>query len=312
MEFASKFAYDYGYQGSDNESFSSGSDVDNSKANSSPKVKKEKRKTKIRIRKADSNIIAVKFNQLVMPNEMFAGEPIKCKNCQAIMTKLSKKSVNDKIWTCEFCATKNVLSNVTNDQEIPDHDDVTFLLEPAPPVKESTKGDQKAPNKDNLDSNYLMYCVDISGSMDTCIETRTEPVESSPMSRLTGVKTACLESLKSLKEDAPNKRVALVTFSEEVKFFGDCSKLGRHGSALLDTGNRRQSDRPRLVALTRTTGRPKSNIAKLQKFFTSFSFKQKYSQKSSNSPNETEHDEENEASQAQQISNDILTNREKM
>ena len=43
------------------------------------------------------------------------------------------------------------------------------------------------------------------------------------MTRLDGVKLACLENLERLKVEEPNKRVSLVTFSQDVKFYGDCS-----------------------------------------------------------------------------------------
>jgi hypothetical protein len=48
--------------------------------------------------------------------------------------------------------------------------------------------------------------------------------EQTGTSRLEGVKMACIETLKSLKDDDPQKLVSMVTFSSDVKYFGDCSK----------------------------------------------------------------------------------------
>ena len=41
------------------------------------------------------------------------------------------------------------------------------------------------------------------------------------ISRLDAVKVACIENLNSLKSEEPNRRVGLVTFSDEIKFLGD-------------------------------------------------------------------------------------------
>ena len=126
MEFCSKYGYDYGFEGSDNEEISD-------EEESTKKIVKRK------VRKADSNIIAVKFDQLVMTNEMFAGEPVKCKKCEAIMTSVSRENVKldeasqNKIWTCEFCFEINDISKlISSIDEIPKDDDTTFLLEAAP------------------------------------------------------------------------------------------------------------------------------------------------------------------------------------
>ena len=229
MEFCSKYGYNYGFEGSDSEEYS---DVDENTK------KKITRKT----RKADTNIIAVKFDKLVASNEMFAGEPKSCKSCSAIMSLLSHNNVvkeNGKmIWTCEFCEESNDLTKRVDDMnEIPKKDDVTFMLEL--PKKKETIEDNSDKNKNvSSDNSYLCFCIDVSGSMDTTI-----PVNNSEMqmqmqnnfTRLNGVKVACMETLKKLKEDEPEKRVTLTTFSDQVKYYGDCTNIS-NDQPLLNIG----------------------------------------------------------------------------
>ena len=212
MEFCSKYGYDYGFEGSDEDEME---EFDS----------QEKKNVKKSVRKADSNIIAVKFDSLA--NETFAGEPKKCTHCQAIVSlhslaNIKSDSNNKLIWTCEFCETINDLSlQMTQSlDEIPKIDDVTYLIEPAAQNEplEVAESDSKVKSNDN---NYLTYCIDISGSMDTQIPTTESGSEK--ISRLKGVQTACLESLFGLKESEPNKRVSLVTFSDGVKYFGDAT-----------------------------------------------------------------------------------------
>jgi hypothetical protein len=60
--------------------------------------------------------------------------------------------------------------------------------------------------------------------MDTNIPNKPTDGKQINMTRLNGVKAACIESLDNLKTQEPNKRVALVTFSDSVKYYGDSTK----------------------------------------------------------------------------------------
>ena len=207
MDFCSKYAFDYGFDGSDEE------DVD---MTSNKRMKK--------IRKADTNIISFCFDKLAATNQMFAGEPIKCKKCESILTSRKNISSDMKIWNCEYCNEENEINISTLDQ-IPDQDEVTFLIEPAPEnssnssISSETLGDNK----------YLIYCIDISGSMNTYCSGNT-------MTRLAAVQLACIENLNMLKSMEPNKRFALCTYSDNVKFYSD----GSYGNVEV-LGNSNQS-----------------------------------------------------------------------
>ena len=219
MQFCGKYGYDYGFEGSDNEEIEDEEIVD-------------KTKSKKKIRRVDCNIISIKFDHLTLTNETFPGEPIKCSKCEAIMTLISRSNLkteedNKKIWTCEFCFEKNDLtSRLSTLDEIPQVDDLTYLIEPAPIKSDSINQENKAPSE-AIDNSYLSFCIDISGSMDTRIGVNSNaqvPSRDSAMTRLQGVKCACLKNLDILKTNMPNKKVNLVTFSSDIKYYADGSK----------------------------------------------------------------------------------------
>ena len=154
MEFCSKYGYNYGFDGSDSEEYSD-------------EEERDQAKRKKKVRKADTNIIAVKFDKLIATNEMAAGEPKSCKNCGAFMSYLSPNNVardEEKfIWKCEFCEQSN--ENLIDDlEEIPKKDDVTFMLEHSKP-KESTITTEETNKEVSNDDSYLSFCIDVSGKL---------------------------------------------------------------------------------------------------------------------------------------------------
>ena len=204
MEFFSKFGYNYGFEGSDEEDFT-----------------EENKSTKRKIRKADSNFLSVKIDKLIdSKNEPTSIKAIKCNSCSAFLTNISKQSIkeeiNAKIWTCEFCSEPNIITNY--DDRIVLNNDVTYLLEPA--VKKEEKPADGS-GIVSLNNNYFTLCIDTSGSMGAGIQTTLFKA----VSRLDAVKSACIENLKKLKLEEPNKKAILVTFSNSIKYYGDCTKL---------------------------------------------------------------------------------------
>jgi hypothetical protein len=212
MEFCSKYGYNYGFDGSDEEDYFD---------------EEERQNRTKKVRKGDTNIIAVKFDRLVQPNERFAGEPKGCKQCGAMLSFLSEKNVlkdeEKLIWTCEFCSEINDMTNLIDDMnEIPKKDDVTYLLElPKPKPKENNE--PIIEGEVSSDDSYLSFCIDVSGSMGDSIPSKDNL--RSEFTRLGGVKSACVETLKKLKNDEPQRCATLVTFSSEVKYYGDCSEF---------------------------------------------------------------------------------------
>ena len=187
MEFCSKYGYNYGFHGSDSE------ELLDEEINSNGKTKKN-------FRKADSNIIAFKFDKLDKPNGFSFAKPYICKECSAIMSLLSKveKEDNQIEWKCEFCEAINNFnfeSNIFVDFGERSQDDITYFLNEIEKVR-------------NNANTYFIFCIDVSGSMDSILEE---------------VKQACIKNLEKLESEQPNTKVGLVTFSQQVKFYGDCS-----------------------------------------------------------------------------------------
>lgn len=193
----------------------------------------------------DTNVVTIKFDKLMEPSAMQAGDAIKCNNCDAYLSHISKleeikiAGVDDKqTWKCEFC---NFVNNLQIDnEEIPKLNDVTYMLEPAPGVV-------TAATAADIHSEYVVYCIDISGSMSVTTEVRgnfklptdnlrdqraQEMAAGEPfyrqqqryvrhVSRLEAVQVAIYENLAKLEKDNPNKRVGLITFNHEVISYGD-------------------------------------------------------------------------------------------
>ncbi len=64
--------------------------------------------------------------------------------------------VNDSVWRCEFCSYLNVIQ--IEKEEIPLKDDMAYLLE------------SHLENHTTLDDQSMVFCIDISGSMNTTTE----------------------------------------------------------------------------------------------------------------------------------------------
>ena len=106
---------------------------------------------------ADTNVVSAKFDSLVEPQNAFTGDSIACQNCSSFLSKISSLgSVSQldgkRVWICEFCNFENKIK--LNDFEIPQNDDITYIIEPAP-----IQNDQANSNLTGSDdSSYLIYC----------------------------------------------------------------------------------------------------------------------------------------------------------
>lgn len=197
----------------------------------------------------DTNVVSMKFDQLVETCATHAGDPIKCGNCEAILSKISHinqeketGSVNDgkKLWKCEFCNFENRI--FLDENEIPNIEEVTYILEPAP-----SKNEDEANSEEELkEAKYLIYCIDISGSMSVTTpvkgnfelptdKIRRENLQAATgethmrfnfsgirhISRLEAVQLAITSNFEKLVKENPEKRVGLVTFNNSVNVIGD-------------------------------------------------------------------------------------------
>lgn len=193
-----------------------------------------------RVRQADTNVVSIKFDKLIAPSSMHAGDPQVCESCSAILSKISKITTEgeEKFWDCEFCDHRNSID--LEEEEIPTEEDVTFMLEPA--LSTTASGPS------GMDEALVVFCVDISGSM--CVTTEVpghvalrgaeslrraqrmnrdredqflprQRRDVTYVSRLQSVQAAIDHQLQEMEKEFPNRRVALVTFNSEVTVIGD-------------------------------------------------------------------------------------------
>ncbi|XP_005089421.2 circularly permutated Ras protein 1 [Aplysia californica] len=196
-------------------------------------------------RRADTNVVSVNFNTLLSPGNMHAGDPVVCQKCGAILSHVSKTTVEgeeQKTWVCEFCDEANVVD--VEEEEVPKVEDVTYLLRPAMTTSHSSMS--------GLDQSLVIFCVDTSGSM--CVTTEingkvklrgtaqlkrlqsfneTREAQWLPsqrmrdvtyVSRLQAMQAAVDHQLGEMWQTFPHRRVALITFSNEVSVVGDGSQ----------------------------------------------------------------------------------------
>jgi Mg-chelatase subunit ChlD len=100
-------------------------------------------------------------------------------------------------------------------EEIPKTETVSYILEAAPvkveqPAATTTKEESKKPDTSIASDISIVYCIDISGSMMGY--------------RLEAVKKTIRAQIKDMKEVYPDRKVGLVTFSDDVKVIGDGTK----------------------------------------------------------------------------------------
>eukprot|EP01114_Cavostelium_apophysatum_P023522 TRINITY_DN888_c0_g1_i2.p1 TRINITY_DN888_c0_g1~~TRINITY_DN888_c0_g1_i2.p1 ORF type:complete len:545 (+),score=140.04 TRINITY_DN888_c0_g1_i2:103-1737(+) len=192
---------------------------------------------KKRVRQADTNVISIQFGNLLEGAHISTGDPIFCTQCNANFNVHSK--INGNVWKCEFCDKENEVK--VDAEEVPKVDTVDYIVGSVAQAKISE------------DSNTVIFCIDISGSM--CVsyevagkfqfrgqshlqklETHVERNQNglvadqwlpnerrdiTYVTRLQCVQAAIDAQLLKLKKENPNRKVGIVTFNSEVAIVGD-------------------------------------------------------------------------------------------
>ena len=192
---------------------------------------------------------------------MHAGDPVYCAECSAIASHLSKIEITKKeeeenneerreetisTWHCEFCPKTNQVDIEQN--ELPRQEDATYLIEPAPVVHGS--------DMTGVDDSIVFFLIDISGSMSSTTlvqgafelpnalklqERAAEQFGGAHMirqrhqtyvSRLQGVQMAVDANLDKLVKDSPTKRAALLSFNQEITYYGKLTFISINCSSL--------------------------------------------------------------------------------
>ena len=112
------------------------------------------------------------------------------------------------MWTCEFCNHKNKVQ--LEPEECPKNETVSYILEAAP-VK-TAEEESKTPATPGLAKDIsVVFCIDVSGSMSS----------GRPLSRMECVKKTIIGQINEMKINHPQRKVGLVTFTNEVEIIGD-------------------------------------------------------------------------------------------
>ncbi|KAM4651850.1 circularly permutated Ras protein 1-like isoform 1-T3 [Discoglossus pictus] len=162
---------------------------------------------------ANCNILLLNVGKMLDVSENRSQEkPSLCRNCSAALSELNGVTEN-KTWTCVFCGTEN--SIIDHEKYMNIDEDQLYLWDP--------QGDNE---HSQAEDSMLIFCIDISGSMSVTTEIPNDVdynFSSSALytSRMEAVKSGLLESLYLLYKQCPNKRVALITFSDQIKIYGD-------------------------------------------------------------------------------------------
>eukprot|EP00049_Salpingoeca_infusionum_P015123 m.290260 g.290260 ORF g.290260 m.290260 type:complete len:966 (+) comp15816_c0_seq16:132-3029(+) len=129
-----------------------------------------------------------------------------------------------KAWTCAFCHHVNSLVDLTA-VHFPFTHHADFQL--ASPVTQTPSPGEAA----TRDNNLVVFCIDISGSMNCTLEVPSLLSEWASakggasaqgpkyVSRLDCVKSAVIKQLQHLSTQHPNRRVALVTFESQLQVY---------------------------------------------------------------------------------------------
>ncbi|XP_047448203.1 circularly permutated Ras protein 1 [Mugil cephalus] len=164
---------------------------------------------------ANVNVVSLGLGKLVDISQDSGMEsfqtPVICGKCSAALSCLS--SIQKTVWLCEFCGRQNSVDNNENivciGQRAGVRSDDVYL-------PKQTDDDYQ-----NLEDALVVFCVDISGSMSVTTEVPSPSGSPAYISRLEGIQDALQRALSSMLKESPRRRVALVTFNDEVVIYGD-------------------------------------------------------------------------------------------
>ncbi|TNM93721.1 hypothetical protein fugu_001897 [Takifugu bimaculatus] len=161
------------------------------------------------------NVISLNIGKLVDMSQAAGLEnmqsPVICEKCSAALSCLIPVPRN--VWTCEFCGCEQSVSSgdrrARAGQRAGTRSDDLYLL---------TENDD---DYQNVEDAMVVFCVDISGSMSVTTEVTLSSTSKAYISRLESIQDAIQKVLSSLLEQSPRRRVALVTFNNEVEIYGN-------------------------------------------------------------------------------------------
>ena len=180
----------------------------------------------------DTNVVAVNLHEISEEKELATGDLVPCANCSACLNNFSKllpeEGENKWLWECEFCCYGNHIN--IEEEEKPKTESVTYVLSKPPLVAESPGEETKVEEeekKDHSDETSVIFCIDISGSMDQgqSVGKKLKYMRSATYAtRLECVKLAIDSQIESMVASCPNRKVGFVLFEDAVHVLGDCAE----------------------------------------------------------------------------------------
>uniref|UniRef100_A0AAY3ZU16 VWFA domain-containing protein n=1 Tax=Denticeps clupeoides TaxID=299321 RepID=A0AAY3ZU16_9TELE len=174
--------------------------------------------------KANVNVLSVSLGSLV--------DISKCEVPPKTLSRTPTEQFSHVVWTCEFCGTENALPGGARCfHRPPPGRDILYM-------DGNSDGDYE-----NLEDMMVVFCVDISGSMSVTSEVFIDlSTHGHHNFLLQGVQNALQKALSFLLQRSPHRRVALVTFNDEVTVYGDSLSvpLSLRDWALLDYDHLRE------------------------------------------------------------------------
>jgi len=178
------------------------------------------------------NIVSLRAEYFEQAGQIATGSPNFCTNCHSCLNIYSSKNItfnqNEAKWICEFCSNQNILQ--IDQEEIPKNEVVTYIL-----ASENPKVEEIKASPISNDDPTIIFCIDLSGSMDCTIPNPGGKITNNIMagilknpqyfSRLECVKIAILGQLSNLAKNVPNAKVGFVAFGNEVLIYGDKASL---------------------------------------------------------------------------------------
>ncbi|KAL6118349.1 uncharacterized protein ACO6RY_03165 [Pungitius sinensis] len=159
---------------------------------------------------ANVNVVSANIGELVdlgrAAGRRCAQGPVACGKCGAALSCLS--SIRSNVWECEFCGFDNASPDGAGEACGGLGDDLYLSI-------------QSDDDYQNLEDTLLVFCVDVSGSMSVTAELPSRGGSPVHVSRLEGMQDALQRALSSVLQQSPHRRVALVTFNDEVVIYGD-------------------------------------------------------------------------------------------
>lgn len=157
---------------------------------------------------ANTNSMLVRIGRLISEPSAskVSRKPTICCNCKAVSSVIS--AVSNAQWKCEFCGMEQAVNFV-------------------PPPAELIEYTLQAPESTASAEHMIVFCLDVSGSMNTQIPVPSgvrlggEGQLRTVVSRLECVKAAVSSQIRALIKQDPECKVALISFGSVVTLFGD-------------------------------------------------------------------------------------------